>query len=80
LSLDRRRTNLVLSAIEKLVADGKPDFRPGDIVSRLRQQNQPLGSWEVRGELSKLEAEGVIEADANSAVWRMARQKSLKAG
>lgn len=80
MSLAQRRTNLVLSVIEKLVAEGRAEFRPGDIVSRLRQQNQPLGAWEVRGELANLEAAGVIELDADTAGWRMAPQRSLKVG
>ena len=80
LSLAQRRTNLVLSVIEKLVAEGRTQFRPGDLVSRLREQNQPLDTWEVRGELSTLEAEGVIELEPDSGSWRMAPQRSLKAG
>lgn len=80
MSLAQRRTNLVLSVIEKLVAEGRAEFRPGDIVSRLRQQNQPLGAWEVRGELTNLEAAGVIELDPDTAGWRMAPQRSLKVG
>ena len=80
MSLAQRRTNLVLSVIEKLVAEGRPEFRPGDLVSRLREQNQPMGTWEVRGELSNLEAAGLIELDAQSGSWRMVPQRSLKAG
>lgn len=80
MSLEQRRTDLVLAVIEKLVAEGRSEFRPGDVVSRLREQNQPMGAWEVRGELSKLEAEGMLENDPATAAWRMARQRSLKAG
>lgn len=80
LSLARRRTNLVLSVIEKLVADGRCQFTPGDIVSHLRTRNQPLGTWAVRAELSNLEAAGLIELNRDSATWRMAPQRSLKAG
>jgi len=72
--------DLVASVVEKLVADGRAEFRPGDVVSRLREQNQPMGTWEVRGELSKLEAEGMIENDADTGLWRMAAQRSLKTG
>ncbi|MFU8816920.1 MAG: hypothetical protein ACNA7W_16350 [Pseudomonadales bacterium] len=80
MSLEQRRTKLVLSVIEKLVEAGHAEFRPGDIVSHLREQNQPLGTWEVRGELSNLEAEGVLEADAATGAWRVAPQRSRKAG
>lgn len=80
MSLDERRTDLVMSVIEKLVAEGASEFRPGDVVSRLREQNQPMGSWEVRGELSRLEARGAIELDPASATWRLTRERSRKAG
>ncbi len=80
MSLERRRMDLVASVVEKLVADGRAEFHPGDVVSRLREQNQPMGTWEVRGELSKLEAEGMIENDPDTGAWRMAAQRSLKTG
>lgn len=80
MSLDQRRTDLVIAVIEKLVADGRTAFQPGDVVERLRQQNQPMGSWEVRGELSRLEAEGVLALDPNTAEWRKASARSRKAG
>ncbi|MDZ7668597.1 MAG: hypothetical protein U5Q16_03955 [Gammaproteobacteria bacterium] len=72
--------DLVAAVVEKLAADGRAEFRPGDVVSRLREQNQPMGTWEVRGELAKLEAEGMIENDADTGAWRLAAQRSLKTG
>lgn len=66
--------------VEKLVADGRDEFRPGDVVGQLRAQNQPMGTWEVRGELSKLESEGMLENDPETGLWRMAPQRSLKTG
>lgn len=80
MSLAQRRTKLVLSVIESLVAEGRSEFRPGDIATRLREQNQPLGIWEVRGELSNLEAAGVIELDDDTAAWRMTPERARKAG
>ena len=80
MSLAERRTNLVLSVIEDLVAEGCREFRPGDVVSRLRARNQPLATWEVRGELTNLENEGVIELEPDSGAWRVAPQRSLKVG
>jgi len=80
LSLEERRTDLVRAAIDALVADGHGEFRPGDVVSRLRAQNQPMGTWEVRGELSKLEAAGEIELDPATAVWRPVRQAAARTG
>jgi hypothetical protein len=80
LSLEQHRTKLVLTVIEKLVEAGRTEFRPGDIVTRLREENQPLGTWEVRGELSILEAAGVLRVDPASGAWMIAPQRSRKAG
>lgn len=80
MSLEQHRTKLVLSVIDKLVAEGRTEFRPGDIVSRLREQNQPLATWEVRGELSNLEAAGMLASDATTGAWMPAPQRSRKAG
>lgn len=80
MSLEQRRTELVRSVIDALVAEGHTTFVPGDVVSRLRAQNQPMGAWEVRGELSKLEAEGMIENDPVTAAWQPVRQRSARTG
>lgn len=80
MSLDQRRTDLVLTVIEQLVAEGRCQFRPGDVVSRLRERNQPLGTWQVRGDFSQLEADGYIVVDDETGLWRVAPQRSLKAG
>lgn len=79
MSLDQRRTDLVATVVEAVVAQGNGEFRPGDVVSLLRQRNQPMGTWEVRGELSKLEAAGMLENDPETGRWRLAAQRSLKA-
>lgn len=80
MSLEQRRTDLVMAVIEKLVADGAGTFRPGEVVEQLRKQNQPMGAWEVRGELSRLEAEGTLALDPDTAEWRLAQQRSRRTG
>ncbi|MFW6027910.1 MAG: hypothetical protein ACOC9Q_00050 [bacterium] len=80
MSLEQRRTKLVLSVIESLVEDGITEFQPGHIATRLREWNQPLGAWQVRGDLSTLEADGVIENDAETGYWRLAAERARKAG
>lgn len=80
MSIALRRKKVVLSVIEKLLGDGRTEFRPGDIADYLRERGQPMGVWEIRGELSNLEADGVIENDADSGAWRAAAQRSRKAG
>ncbi|NND44874.1 MAG: hypothetical protein HKN58_06090 [Xanthomonadales bacterium] len=67
MSLEARRTKLVYSVIEDLVAGGQSDFLPGDVNSALRRDGQPLGTWEVRAEFSTLADEGLIELDPASA-------------
>jgi hypothetical protein len=37
---------------------------------------QPMGTWEVRGLLSRLEAEGEIVVDAASGAWYLADKGS----
>ena len=44
LSLDQRLTDLVRSVVEELVKEGREPFRPGDVVGRLREQNQMRGA------------------------------------
>jgi hypothetical protein len=80
LSIGHRRTKLVFSAFEDLIAKGQTEIRPGDITTRLRERNQPLSYWEVRGELSNLEAEGLIQVHAESGAWRLATQAARKTG
>jgi hypothetical protein len=80
LSIGHRRTKLVFSAFEELVGQGRAEIRPGDITTRLRERNQPLSTWEVRGELSNLEAEGLIEVHAETGAWRLVAEAARKAG
>jgi hypothetical protein len=80
LSLEQHRTKLVLGIIEKLVEAGLDEFRPGDITTLLREQNQPLGTWEVRGELSNLESLGVLQSNPLTGGWQLAPQRSRKVG
>jgi hypothetical protein len=80
LSIGHRRTKLVFATFEELVGEGRTELRPGDITDRLRQRNQPLSYWEVRGELSNLEAEGLIEVHPDTGAWRLAQQAARKAG
>ena len=79
MSLEQRRTKLVYSIIQDLVAGGQSEFQPGDVNSALRRQGQPLGTWEVRGEFSKLAADGLIELDAASGRWTLSKAKKRKA-
>ncbi|MEZ5560186.1 MAG: hypothetical protein R3E86_16780 [Pseudomonadales bacterium] len=80
MSIQHRKSQLILAIIDELVATGREEFKPGDLTSRLRERNQPMGTWEVRGLLSQLAGEGAIEIDAASGRWRRTTDRSRKTG
>ena len=45
--------------IESLAEDGLAEFRPGHIADRLRESGRPMLTWEIRGELARLESRRV---------------------
>ena len=79
LSTDQRRTDTIHSVIQELAAD-LPEFRAGDIASFLRERGQPVAVWEIRGELSKLEAAGLLSNDPVTSVWKLSDEPSRKVG
>jgi len=64
-TLDPRRTDLVLRAFNELIAAAaaRDGIVPGDISDLLRKQGAPLGGWEIRFELSQLEQAGKVVLD-----------------
>lgn len=79
LSIENRRTKTVYAVVQQLVRDGRSSFLPGDVNSALRERGQPMGTWEVRSELSALEAARLIELDPESGRWSLTQTKSKKA-
>lgn len=75
----KRRTDRVRQAVERLLADDEADgtFLPRDVNALLRESNEPMGAWEVRGELSKLERQGVLHCDAVTGRWQQAEQRKI---
>jgi len=70
LSFHDRRTDQVYAVFYQLAQEKKNQgVSPGEINEALRQQGRPMGAWEVRGELTKLERLGAITLDARKAVW-----------
>lgn len=75
----KRRTDRVREAVEQLLADATDGrgFLPGDVNALLRGHNEPMGAWEVRGELSTLERQGFLRLDAASGRWQRAEQRKI---
>jgi len=73
----KRRTDRVRDAVERLMTedDAGRGFLPGDVNALLREQNEPMGAWEVRGELTKLERLGDIRLDSATGRWHRAVQR-----
>jgi hypothetical protein len=65
-----RRTRRVLQVAQALLEQRPEGIRPGDINARLRAEDEPMGAWEVRGELSRLERSGELALDPATARWR----------
>lgn len=75
----KRRTDRVRQAVDQLLAGDQEGrgFLPGDINAVLREHNEPMGAWEVRGELSTLERLGYLRLDAASGRWLKAEQRKI---
>ena len=80
MSIEKLRTDQVYEVIEGIVDGGQPEFRPGDIAEVLREAGAPMLSWEIRGELSRLESEGLIQVDSATGAYSMASAASRKTG
>ena len=79
LSVENRRVESVFVVIEELVAAGTAEFRPGDVCDVLREQNAPLGTWQVRADFSTLESQGRIVCDPQSGAWQVSPEAMGKA-
>jgi len=79
LNTDRRRSDTIYAVIQQ-IAEDRPEFRPGDIADFLRDKGQPMGVWEIRAELSRLEAKGLLSNDANTGNWSLSTEASRKTG
>jgi hypothetical protein len=72
LSIDQHRTDQVFAVIESIVENGKPEFRPGHIADALREAGTPLLTWEIRGELARLEAASAITSNDQTGAYSLA--------
>jgi hypothetical protein len=74
----RRRTEAVYAVIQELFTSGKQAVRPGDVNTVLRERSSPMGTWEVRAEFSRLEHLNCIECNADTGLWHLTENASLK--
>ena len=65
--------------IEALADAGTAEIRPGHIADSLRDAGHPMLSWEIRGELARLEAAGLIAADDKTGAYQLTKS-ARKAG
>jgi len=79
MSTGKRHTDRVRHTVDQLLAEAQDGqgFLPGDVNALLRQQNEPMGAWEVRGELSTLERMGYLRLDAASGRWQRVEQRKI---
>ena len=77
-SFEKRRTATVAKIIEELVASGKDSLRPGDVNAVLRERGMPMGTWEVRAEFTKLEAQEILSCEAATGNWVVASADALR--
>ena len=80
MSIDQHRTDQVFVTIEQFVAGGQAEFRPGHLADALREAGSPMLTWEIRGELSRLEAAGLIASDPRTGTYTMVAEASRKTG
>ncbi len=71
MSIERKRTEIVYGIVRELAGDGGQAFRPGDVCSLLRERNQPMGAWLVRGEFHILAEQALIELDPETGDWHL---------
>ncbi len=81
MSIQQQRTKKVYGVILEILGDsgnGDVTFRPGDVGTKLRAEGQPLDAWEIRGEFSTLESEGLITLDEESGAWTLAQDTAKR--
>ena len=66
----RRQTRIVYESFMELAHGNGGVVEVGDIATYMRGRNRPMGAWEIRGELSRLRALGLVEVDDSTATWR----------
>ena len=76
MSIDKRRTEIVEAAIDEIIENVKAAFKPGDVADLLRDKNDPISVWQLRG--NSLKDAGVIDFDSETALWTRNRPSNIK--
>lgn len=76
MSKEARKTRLIFETIQQIVAEGHSNFRPGHVADALRNSTSPMLTYEIRGEFSKLENDGLISVDAATGAYRLTQSES----
>lgn len=79
MTTDQRRIDAIYRIIQELAGE-RPEFRPGDVASFLRDRGQPVPVWEIRGLLSRLEAAGLLSNDPVTGAWKLSGEPSRQVG
>ena len=66
-----RQTKNVYDAALAVHESGQSAIRPGDIAAHLRDSGFPVGAWLIRGELTNLEAMGLLTIDTDAGTWHI---------
>lgn len=69
-----RETKLVWLALQELMRAATASdegITLADLAVALRKQDTPMGTWEVRGELTHLETIGLVRFDSETARWHL---------
>lgn len=72
-----RQTKNVYEAALAVHESGQTDIRPGDIAAHLRDSGFLVAAWLIRGELTNLEAMGLVTIDTESATWRIVEGRTF---
>ena len=56
---------------------GKRSVRSGDLAARMREQNLPMESWTIIGELNRLADLGLATLDEDTATWSLVLGKDF---
>ena len=67
----RRLTRTIYDAFCEVASMGDGEVSVSDIVQYMREHDNPMGIWNVMGELSKLRQMQLVELNEESANWTL---------